>query len=150
MTSVLNRPRLFSQASRTYSGRPSAKRGSPTSPRLPNLLAMTESPRCSLPASATSSSLRPRAHISALVEIELILQGQDVPFGIDRCASMMVRLARMVGGHQMLAPILDPFDRPLQSHGGDTNKKIFGIELASDSEPAAGIAFFQHHGGRAA
>src|SRR5689334_23825785 len=42
ITSVLSRPRLFSQASCTYSGRPSAKRGSPSSPRLPNLLARSE------------------------------------------------------------------------------------------------------------
>jgi hypothetical protein len=53
----------------------------------------------------------------------------------------MVLLAGMVGGHQMLAPVLDPLDRPPQSERGDTNEKVFGVELAADAEPAAGIAF---------
>jgi hypothetical protein len=39
---------------------------------------------------------------------------------------MMALLARVVGGHQMLAPVLDPFDRPSQSQGGEADKKILG------------------------
>src|SRR5580704_17464959 len=41
----------------------------------------------------------------------------------------------------MLVPVLDPFDGPPQSHCRDADKKIFGVELAANPEPAAGIAF---------
>jgi hypothetical protein len=56
----------------------------------------------------------------------------------------------VIGGYQMLVPVLDPFDGPPQSHCRDADKKIFGVELAANPEPAAGIAFLQHHRARAA
>ena len=43
---------------------------------------------------------------------ELVIERQNAPVAIDRGADAMLLLARMVGGDQMLAPILDPFDRP--------------------------------------
>ena len=90
------------------------------------------------------------AHIGALVEVEYVFQGQDLAVGVDRCASVVGLLARVVGGHQMLVPVLDPFDRPPQSHCGDADEKIFGVELAAYSKPTPGIAFLQHHRRRAA
>ncbi len=92
-----------------------------------------------------------RADIGALVEEELVLQGQDTPLGIDRDAGVMVLLARVVGRHQMLAPILDPFDRAAQPQRGEAHQKILGVKLAADAETAAGIALLQHdRGGGAA
>ena len=90
------------------------------------------------------------AHIGALVEIELSSRARIRPVGIERGARVVALLARMVGGHQMLAPVLDPFDRPPQSHRGEADEKILGVELAANPEPAAGIAFLQHHRRRAA
>ena len=84
-------------------------------------------------------------HIGALVEVEYVLEGQNVPVGIDRGAGVVALLPRVVGRHQMLAPVLDPLYRPAQSHRGETNEKVFRVELAADPEPAAGIAFLQHH-----
>jgi hypothetical protein len=36
------------------------------------------------------------AHIGALIEIELVLQGQDVPVGIDRGTGVVALLARVI------------------------------------------------------
>jgi hypothetical protein len=49
-------------------------------------------------------------------------QGQDPTVRVERGARMMALLARVVGGHQVLAPVLDPFDRPSQSQGGEADK----------------------------
>jgi|HubBroStandDraft_6_1064221.scaffolds.fasta_scaffold20067_3 hypothetical protein len=67
-----------------------------------------------------------RAHIGALVEEECVFQSQNPTVRVERGARMMALLARVVGGHQMLAPVLDPFDRPSQSQGGEADKKILG------------------------
>ncbi len=55
------------------------------------------------------------AHIGALVEKELVLQGQHMPFGVNGGADMVALLARVVRRHQVLAPVLDPFDRPARA-----------------------------------
>ncbi len=90
------------------------------------------------------------AHIGALVEIELILQRQDPPVGIDGDTGAMTLLARVVGGHQMLASVLDPFDRPPEAQRGDRDEEVFGVEFAPDAKSATGIAFLQDHRRRAA
>src|SRR6267143_1977601 len=86
-----------------------------------------------------------RADIGALVEKELVIQGQDAPFGIYCHAGMVALLARVVRGHQMLTPVLYPFDRSSEPHGRETDEKILGIEFAADSKPAAGIALLQYY-----
>ena len=73
-----------------------------------------------------------------------------MPLGIDRDAGMMVLLARMVRRHQMLAPVLDPFDRAAQPQRGETHQEILGVKLAADAEAAAGVALLQHHRGGSA
>ena len=47
----------------------------------------------------------------------------------------------------MLAPILDPFDRPADKPRGERDQKIFRIELAARAETAADVVF--HHADRA-
>ena len=90
------------------------------------------------------------AHIGALVEIEYVFQGQDLAVGLDRGASLVMLLPRVVGRHQMLVSVLDPLYRPSQSHCGDADEKVFGIEFAPYAEPATGTALPQHHRRRAA
>ncbi len=90
------------------------------------------------------------AHIGALIEIKLILQCEHAAIGIHRDPGMVALLARMVGGHQVLTPVLDPFDRPREPHCREADEKILRVELAADAEPATGIAFLQHDPGRAA
>src|SRR5205085_2197050 len=88
--------------------------------------------------------------IGALVEIKLVLQREHMAVGIYCDPGMVALLARMVRGHQVLAPVLDPFDRPLEPHCRQADEKVLRVELAADAEPSAGIAFLQHNTGRAA
>ncbi len=62
---------------------------------------------------------------------------EDAAFAVDRRAYPMQLLARLIGGDQVLAPVLDPFHRPAQPHGGDADQHVLGIELAADAEAAA-------------
>ena len=91
-----------------------------------------------------------RAHIGALIEIKFVLQGEHMAIGVNRDPGMVTLLARMVRSHQVLAPVLDPFDRPLEPHCRQADEKVFRVELAADAEPAAGIAFLQYNTGRTA
>ena len=51
------------------------------------------------------------AHIGALVVEEFVVDAEQPPFAVDRRAHLVALLARMVGGGQILAAVLDPFDR---------------------------------------
>ena len=77
------------------------------------------------------------AQIGALVvEIEVV-DGEDAALRVDRGADAVELLARMIGGDEMLAPVLDPFHRPAQPHGGDADENVLGIDLAADAEASA-------------
>jgi len=54
------------------------------------------------------------AYVAALVVKELVVDAEDMAVAVDRRADMMGLLARMVGGDQVLAAILDPFYRPAE------------------------------------
>ena len=73
-----------------------------------------------------------------------IVDGEDAALAVDRGADAMELLARMIGGDQMLAPVLDPFHRPAQAHGGDADQHVFRIELAADAEAAADMRLRAH------
>ena len=77
------------------------------------------------------------AHIGALVVKIAVIDGEDAAFAIDRRAQAVELLARMIGRDQMLAPVLDPFHRPVEAHGGDADQHIFRIEFAADAEASA-------------
>ena len=88
------------------------------------------------------------AHISALIVKEFVVDGEDAPVAVDGGADVVGLLARMVGGDQVLAAVLDPFHRTPQPQRRDTNKHVFRIEFAADSESAADMAFEQIDAGR--
>ena len=89
-------------------------------------------------------------HIGALVMKVEVVDRQDASIGIDRRADAVELLARMIGGDEMLAPVLDPFHRPAETHGGDADQDILGIELAANAEAAAHMRFVHvDRGGRA-
>ena len=54
---------------------------------------------------------RMRAHIGAVIVEKFVLDTKDVALHIDGGADAMMLFARMIGGDQVLAPVLDPFDR---------------------------------------
>jgi hypothetical protein len=62
----------------------------------------------------------------------------------------MALLTRMVGGKQMLAPILDPFDRSAQLHRREADQHILRVELAAHAEAATDMDLVQMQRARAA
>ena len=80
----------------------------------------------------------------------LVLERQDLPLGIGGDADPMDLLARMIGGHQMLVPILDPLHRPPQPQGGEADQDVLRIELAANPESASDMSLEQVNGGGAA
>ena len=60
---------------------------------------------------------------------------------------MVLLLARMVGGDEVLAAVLDPFDRPPQAQCCRTHQDVLGIKLAADAEAAADVTFVELNGG---
>ena len=81
------------------------------------------------------------AHIGALIVEIAVVDGQDAALVIDRGAHVVKLLARMIGGDQMFAPVLDPFHRPLEPHRSDADQDIFRIEFAADAEPPSHVRF---------
>ena len=51
------------------------------------------------------------AHIGALVVEEFVVDAEEAPVLVHRGANAVALLARMIGGDQILAAILDPFHR---------------------------------------
>ncbi len=54
-----------------------------------------------------------------------------------------LRLPRVVHGHQVFAPILDPLHRPPDVTRRERDEKILGVELAARPEAAADVIL--HH-----
>ena len=59
------------------------------------------------------------AHIGAVVVKDHVVDGEDFAVVGDGRAHLMMLVARMIGGDEMLAAILDPFHRPLELHRSD-------------------------------
>ena len=72
---------------------------------------------------------------------------EDAAVGVDRGADLVPLLARVIGGDQMLAPVLDPFHRPAEPQRGEADQHVLGIELAANAEAAADMALEQMHAG---
>ena len=81
------------------------------------------------------------AHIGALVVEVEIVDREDAALAVDRRTNAVELLARMIGGDQMLAPVLDPFHRPAEPHGRDADQHVLRIKLAADAEAAAHVGF---------
>jgi hypothetical protein len=90
------------------------------------------------------------ADISALVVEDLVLDPEDAAVFINRNTCKVTLLAALVGAHQVLAPILDPFHRPLELHRRDQHQQVLRIKLAADAETAADMALMHMQRRRAA
>src|ERR1700733_1010202 len=51
----------------------------------------------------------------------------------------------MIGGHQMLATVFDPFDRPAEAERAEADQHVLRINLAAYAEAAADVALIQVH-----
>ena len=85
------------------------------------------------------------AHVAALVVEEFVVDGENVALRVDRGADLVVLLARVIGGDQVLAPVLDPFHRPVEPQRGEADQHVLGIKLAANAEAAADMALEQMH-----
>src|SRR5262249_8507965 len=79
-----------------------------------------------------------------------IVERQDAAVTVDGGADMVALLARMIGGDQMLAAILNPLDGPVQPQRRKAYQHVFRIKLAPDPKPAAHVALMKVHRGRGA
>ena len=84
-----------------------------------------------------------RAHIGAVVVEEFVVDAENAAVFVDRRLDLVALLARVIGGDQMLAPVLDPFDRPLERQRRGADQHVFRIHLAADAEAAADMAFVE-------
>ncbi len=87
-------------------------------------------------------------HIGALVVEVAIVDCEDRAVGLDRRANAMQLLARVIGGDQVLAPVLDPLHGPAEPHRGDADQHVLRIELAADAEAAADMGLEHMDRGR--
>ena len=78
---------------------------------------------------------------------ERAVDGEQPAVGVDRRAHGKMLLARMVRRHQVLAAVLDPFHRTIESERGETDEHVLRVEFAADAEAAADMAFVQMYGG---
>ena len=71
------------------------------------------------------------ADIGAHVAVDVAAQAEDGAVARARDLELAVDLARVIGRHQMLAAILDPFDRAADMARRERDEEILGIELAA-------------------
>ena len=87
------------------------------------------------------------AHVGADVGVRLSAQAQDGAVALARDLQRAGDVARVIGGDQVLAPVLDPFHRAAGVAGGERDEEILRVELAAHAEPAADVVL--HHADRA-
>ncbi len=85
------------------------------------------------------------ADVRALVVEIGVVDGENHAVAINGGANFVQLLARMIGGDQVLATVLDPFHRSIEFLGGDADEKILWIHLAANAEAAADMGFVHMH-----
>ena len=82
-------------------------------------------------------------NIRTLVGEERVRQSADEAVGVDCRAQAMNLIPRVIGGHQVFPPILDPFDWQAKPQSSGADQHILGIKLTTDAKSAADMAFAQ-------
>ena len=85
------------------------------------------------------------AHIGAVVVVDHVVDRQDFALLGAGGAHLVVLVARVVGGDQVLAAILDPFHRTVEPHRGDADQHVLGIKLAANAKAAADMRLVALH-----
>ena len=81
------------------------------------------------------------AHIGTDIDMQRTAHGQNAAGGIKCHRHVRLGFTRVPRGHEMLATILDPFDRAIEAAGRKGEQKILGIELTASTEPATDVIF---------
>ena len=87
------------------------------------------------------------ADVGALIGQRVAAQRADGPVFVAGDFQLAFCLAGMIGGGEMLAAVLDPFDWPAGEAGRERNQKILRVEFTARAEAAADVVF--HHPDRA-
>ena len=101
-------------------------------------------------AGGIGNSRTVRPDIRSLVMEEVIVDGKQAAFRIDRGANSVPLLARMICGDHVFAPVLQPFYRASKPHRRHQDEDVFRIDLAADTETTADMPFVKMDPGRAA
>ena len=64
---------------------------------------------------------------------------EDSPVGIERHLHVPELVALLSGGGEVLAAVLDPFDRSADDPGGERDDRLLGVEDEFGAEPATDI-----------
>src|SRR5262249_29909058 len=79
--------------------------------------------------------------IRAHIEQNFRLHGDNRPVLLDADLDPMSLLSRLVCGLQMLRAILNPTNRPAESHRGEGNQEILRIELPARAKSTTHLGF---------
>ncbi len=82
-----------------------------------------------------------RPHVGADVDEDVAANAADGAVALERDLDLALRLARMRDGHEMLAAVLDPFDRTAEPARRERDQEVLRIEFAARAKSAADIVF---------
>ena len=77
--------------------------------------------------------------IGALVVDHPAAHAEQAPVAVERDLEIPILVALLHGGEKMLAPVLDPFDRPPQEEARGRQRHLLGIHDELGAEAAADI-----------
>ena len=80
-----------------------------------------------------------RPDVGSHVHQHVVDEGQDPAVARGRDLGLVNLLPGVVGGHHVLAAVLDPLDRPPQCDRRPRHQEVLGVELSANAEPAADI-----------
>ncbi len=87
-----------------------------------------------------------RAHVSAVVVEKFVIDRKDMAVFVDGGADFVLLLARVIGGNQMFATVLDPFDGFTEFQRRRADQNVFRINFAAHAEAAADMTLEQLNG----
>src|SRR5262249_61128200 len=76
------------------------------------------------------------AEVGADVDVDAAAQPEQRAVAAAGNLDVAIHLAGMRHGEEVLAPVLDPFDRTAKEFGSERNEEILGEELAARTEAA--------------
>ncbi len=79
------------------------------------------------------------ADVAAVVVQDIVAQPQDRPLVVQGDLDAVVLLAGVVDRDEVLGPVLRPCHWSAQPLGQPRHEEVFGVELAADTESAAGV-----------
>ena len=74
---------------------------------------------------------------------EFVVDAENAAVFVDGRSYFVALLARVIGRDQVLAPVLDPFDRLAEFERGRAHQHVLRIHFAADAEAAADMALKQ-------